>query len=55
MFTLTTPQQFLRLARKFLKKHPDLKHRMAKVLAGLQQDRFHPHLELHRYPLTSPR
>jgi len=50
MFTLTTPQQFLRQARKFLKKHPDLKPRFAKLLADLQQDRFHPHLELH--PLT---
>jgi addiction module RelE/StbE family toxin len=50
MFTLTTPQQFLRQARKFLKKHPDLKPRFAKLLADLQQDPFHPHLELH--PLT---
>jgi addiction module RelE/StbE family toxin len=50
MFTITTPQQFLRQARKFFKKHPDLKPRFAKVLADLQRDPFQPHLELH--PLT---
>lgn len=47
MFTITTPQQFLRQARKFFKKHPDLKPRFAKVLADLQHDPFQPHLELH--------
>jgi addiction module RelE/StbE family toxin len=50
MFTITTPQQFLRHARKLFKKHPDLKPRFAKVLADLQRDPFQPHLELH--PLT---
>lgn len=50
MFTITTPQQFLRQARKFFKKHPDLKPRFAKVLADLQNDPLLPHLELH--PLT---
>jgi mRNA-degrading endonuclease YafQ of YafQ-DinJ toxin-antitoxin module len=50
MFTITTPQQFLRQARKFFKKHPDLKLRFGKLLADLQRDPFQPHLELH--PLT---
>jgi addiction module RelE/StbE family toxin len=50
MFTLITPQQFLRQARKFFKKHPDLKPRFAKVLGELQRDPFQPQLELH--PLT---
>lgn len=50
MFTITTPQQFLRQARKFFKKHPDLKPRFAKVLADLQRDPFQSHLEFH--PLT---
>ena len=50
MFTITTPLQFLRQARKFFKKHPDLKPRFAKVLADLQRDPFQPQLELH--PLT---
>jgi mRNA-degrading endonuclease YafQ of YafQ-DinJ toxin-antitoxin module len=46
MLTITTPQQFLRQARKFFKKHPDLKPRFAKVLADLQRNPFQPHLEL---------
>jgi len=50
MFVITTPQQFLRQARKFFKKHPDLKPRFARVLADLQSDPFQPHLKLH--PLT---
>ncbi len=50
MFTITTPDQFLRQARKFFKKHPDLKPRFAKLLADLQHDPFSPQLELH--PLT---
>ncbi len=47
MFTITTPHQFLRQARKFFKKHPDLKPRFAGVLADLQNDPFQPGLELH--------
>lgn len=47
MYAITTPQQFLRQARKFFKKHPDLKPRFAKVVADLQRDPFQPHLELH--------
>lgn len=50
MFTLTSPQQFLRQACKFFKKHPDLKLRFARLLADLQRDPFAPDLELH--PLT---
>ncbi len=47
MFILTTPKQFLRQARKFFKKHPDLKPHFAQVLADLQSDPFQPHLKLH--------
>lgn len=50
MFTITTPQQFLRQARKFFKKHPDLKPRFATLLHDLQNDPFQPQLGLH--PLT---
>jgi addiction module RelE/StbE family toxin len=50
MLIITTPDQFLRQASKFFKKHPDLKPRLAKLLADLQRDPFQPHLELH--PLT---
>lgn len=47
MYTIVTPHQFLRHARKFFKKHPDLRPRFAKVLADLQTDPFLPALELH--------
>ena len=47
MYTIVTPQQFLRQARKFLQKHPDLRERFGKVLGDLQQDPFQPHLGLH--------
>ena len=47
MYAIVTPLQFLRLARKFFKQHPDLKSRFARVLDDLQKDPFQPHLELH--------
>jgi addiction module RelE/StbE family toxin len=47
MYTITTPQQFLRQARKFFKKHPDLKPLFAGVVADLQNDPFQPGLALH--------
>jgi mRNA-degrading endonuclease YafQ of YafQ-DinJ toxin-antitoxin module len=50
MFSLVTPQQFLRQARKFFKKHPDLRPPFTQLLEDLQRDPFQPHLGLH--PLT---
>ena len=50
MFTISTPEQFLRQARKFFKNHPDLKSRFSQILADLQRDPFQPYLKLH--PLT---
>ena len=47
MYTITTPHQFLRQARKFFKKHPDLKPRFTEVVAQLQNDPFQPGLRLH--------
>lgn len=47
MFTLVTPDSFLRRARKFFKKHPDLRTRFAQVLNDLQQDPFAAHLGYH--------
>jgi len=47
MYAIVTPLQFLRQARKFFKKHPDLRPRFAKTLAELQSDPFQPHLALH--------
>ena len=47
MYALVTPLQFLRQARKFFRKHPDLRSRFAEVLSDLQKDPFQPRLELH--------
>lgn len=47
MYSLTAPESFLRQARKFLRKHPDLKPRLARVLAVLQHDPFQAELGLH--------
>jgi mRNA-degrading endonuclease YafQ of YafQ-DinJ toxin-antitoxin module len=47
VYAIVTPHQFLRQARKFFKKHPDLKPRFAQVLNDLQSDPFQPHLKLH--------
>ena len=47
MYTITVPQQFLRQARKFFKKHSDLKSRFAKVIDDLRKDPFQPNLALH--------
>jgi addiction module RelE/StbE family toxin len=47
VYTIVTPNQFLRQARKFFKKHPDLKTRFARVLRDLQVDPFQNRLELH--------
>jgi mRNA-degrading endonuclease YafQ of YafQ-DinJ toxin-antitoxin module len=50
MYTIATPEQFLRQARKFFKKHPGLRTRFARELNDLQSDPFQSHLEL--YPLS---
>lgn len=50
MFTVATPEPFLRQARKFFKKHPDLRPRFAVVFEALKLDPFQPSLGLH--PLT---
>ena len=47
MYAIVTPLQFLRQARKFFKKHPDLKSRFGDVLGDLQKDPYQPRLELH--------
>ena len=46
-FTLVTTRHFERHARKFLRKHPDLKPVLADALAQPQQDPFQPSLKLH--------
>ncbi len=48
MFTVTTSEKFLRQARKFFRKHPDLKPCFAETVSTLQQDPFQPGLGLHQ-------
>lgn len=47
MYAITTPDQFLRQARKFFRKHPDLRPRFTKLIGDLQDDPFQPSLGLH--------
>ena len=47
MFTLYKTPSFIRSARKFLKKHPDLRTRLADVLFMLEANPFDPSLRLH--------
>jgi len=37
----------MRSAKKFLRKHPDLRERFAMLINGLRDDPFQPHLKLH--------
>ncbi len=47
MYTIETSNYFLRRAKKFFKKHPDLKKTFAEVVDDMRKDPFQPHLELH--------
>jgi addiction module RelE/StbE family toxin len=47
MYVIVTPEQFLRVARKFFRQHPDLKPRFAKLLDELQHGPYQPGLRLH--------
>jgi mRNA-degrading endonuclease YafQ of YafQ-DinJ toxin-antitoxin module len=46
-FALVTTQHFERRARKFLRKHPDLRQPLRDTLGDLSQDPFQPKLKLH--------
>ena len=48
MFSITTPQSFIRQARLFFRKHPDLTQRFGKIITDLQKDPFQHHLKLHQ-------
>jgi addiction module RelE/StbE family toxin len=47
VFTIVTPERFLRQARRFFRDHPDLKSRFACLVDDLQNDPFAPHLRMH--------
>jgi len=46
-FSLATTNHFERRARKFLRKHPDLRSALGDTLENLRQDPFEPSLKLH--------
>jgi addiction module RelE/StbE family toxin len=47
VYAIEVTHQFLRQAKKFFKKHPDLKPRFAKLAEALARDPFEPSLEMH--------
>ena len=47
-FKLIYPESYLRRARKFLNKHPELRGQYQKTLELLELDPAHPSLRLHR-------
>ena len=47
MYTLVWTAHFSRAAGKFVKRHPDLKKKVALVLRDLEKDPFQPHLDYH--------
>ena len=46
-YTLVYPESYLRRARKFLKKHPEITGQYRKTLQLLELDPAHPSLRLH--------
>ena len=47
MYTIVYPESYIRRARKFLVKHPDLIRQYQKTLELLEINPFHPSLRLH--------
>jgi mRNA-degrading endonuclease YafQ of YafQ-DinJ toxin-antitoxin module len=47
MYTIVYPESYIRRARKFLVKHPDLTRQYQKTLELLEINPFHPSLRLH--------
>ena len=46
-FTLLYPDSYIRRARKFLRKHPEIHSQYRKILQLLELDPYHPALRLH--------
>lgn len=47
-YRLVYPESYLRRARKFLRKHPEIHSQYRKTLQLLEVDPFHPSLRFHR-------
>lgn len=48
MYSLVWTAHFTRTARKFSKRHPELRKKVADILRDLEKDPFQPHLEYHK-------
>ncbi|MFO0794440.1 MAG: hypothetical protein U0586_10305 [Candidatus Brocadiaceae bacterium] len=48
MYRLVWTAHFMRSAKKFKKRHPELRTKLAGVLRDLEKDPFQPHLKYHR-------
>lgn len=47
MYTLFWTAHFSRSAKKFSKRHPELRKKIATLLRDLEKDPFQPHLDYH--------
>lgn len=47
MYTLVWTAHFTRAARKFVKRHPELKKKVALIVRDLEKDPFQSHLDYH--------
>ncbi len=47
MYVIITTRQFMKSAKKFLHKHPDLRGRLAGLIDDLRDDPFQPRIRLH--------
>ena len=48
MYKIYFTEKYEKIAKKFFKKHPDLKQKYKKTLKLLATDPFHPSLRLHK-------
>ena len=48
VYTIIYPESYIRRARKFLKRHPELAQQYKKTLQLLEINPHHPSLRLHR-------
>ena len=47
MYTLLWTAHFTRSAKKFTRRHPEFKKKVAAILRDLEKDPFQPHLDYH--------
>jgi addiction module RelE/StbE family toxin len=47
MYTLVWTAHFTRSAKKFARRHPELKKKVAAILRDLEKEPFQPHLDYH--------